>query len=339
MFRCLLSWIRSNDISVKHLIHHPVIGVVFQALVTDDLHELACDVICQIIRESSDIQTAYPLVEEILKHLEQCLPLVTKSKQEEDEEKQRGLCRVYTEAGESFLPLVSTNHPRFPMIVKGIYECTTFHDLDIVPITFNFWYEFTRIITQPELSEVKALYLEIYRSLIDVMIGHLRYPSDGDAMTAEDRDEFREFRHIMGDVLKDCCVVLGDQESLSRPFQLLCSFIKSSPITSSWQEIEAPLFSLRSMGSEIADTESVMLPQIMQLIPHLPEHPKLRYAATLVIGRYSNWTKNHPEFIAQQLQYISVGFNDIEISAASALSLKYLCESCEAVSFNLLLFN
>ena len=210
-------------------------------------------------------------------------------------------------------------------------KCTGFSDLDVVPITFNFWFELTRVLIEEKNAAWKANYVDIYRTLLGIMIRHLRFPSDDHATTAEERDEFREFRHVMGDVLKDCCIVLGGQEALSQPFQLLVSYLSSTPITAAWQDIEAPLFSLRALGAEVPTEESVMMPQIMTLLQNLPEHIKLRYAATLVIGRYSDWTRKHPEFIPQQLQYISAGFQFEEVSAASALALKFLCQSCGPV--------
>ena len=79
--------------------------------------------------------------------------------------------------------------------------------------------------------------------------------------------------------------------------------------------------------------ESTFLPQIMNMLPYLPEHPKIRYATILVIGRYSDWTKNHPTFIPYQLNFISKGFEEkvAETRAAAAMSLNYLCKSCNEV--------
>jgi transportin-3 len=74
--------------------------------------------------------------------------------------------------------------------------------------------------------------------------------------------------------------------------------------------------------------------QVMQLIAKLPNHPKLRYAASLVFGRYSEWTNAHPDTIPFQLQYISSGFDDPEVMSAAALALKHICESCGPVCFS-----
>ena len=56
---------------------------------------------------------------------------------------------------------------------------------------------------------------------------------------------------------------------------------------------------------------------------------KIRYASTLVLGRYASWTSKHPQCINDHLDIIYKGFSGgQELSSASALALKYLCETC-----------
>ncbi|KAJ2817113.1 Nuclear import receptor [Coemansia sp. 'formosensis'] len=82
------------------------------------------------------------------------------------------------------------------------------------------------------------------------------------------------------------------------------------------------------MGAEVSSQENVMLPKIMDMFSQFPAHPRLRYAATLVIGRYTEWTAEHPQYVQFQLNYIAEGFKVRDVAAASAQSLKYLCQDC-----------
>jgi transportin-3 len=102
---------------------------------------------------------------------------------------------------------------------------------------------------------------------------------------------------------------------------------KPSP---SWQEIEAPLFSMRSMGAEVDNDDEEVLPHIMEMLPRLPDHPRIRYAAILVISRYTQWINRHPSNLAFQLQYVSAGFEvaDESVSAAAAQAMKFMCQDC-----------
>ena len=148
----------------------------------------------------------------------------------------------------------------------------------------------------------------------------------------------------MGDTLKDCCYVLGTAACLRAAYDMVTIALNRPPGSVSWQEIEAPLFSMRSMGAEVNPADDEVVPLIMDLIPRLPDHPQVRYAATLVISRYTEWVDMHPQYIEFQLGYISTGFGstDSQVSAAAGQAMKYLCKDCKRVrdlSFDSLLVN
>lgn len=254
----------------------------------------------------------------------------------EDSEKVRGYTRIYSEAGEVYRMLILQHPETFFPIVEAIGECSAYPDLDIVPITFHFWMRLAQSIGKK--PSVSPLFITAYKSLMSVIIGHLHFPNDQNVLTGQEAEDFRSFRHVMGDTLKDCCYVLGTQTCLKTVYDLITTALARGTTggTSvvSWQEIEAPLFSLRSMGAEIDPYDDQIIPKIMDLIPSLPDHPRLRYAAILVISRYTEWTNRHPDRIPFQLQFISSGFDstDSEVSAAAGQALKFLCQDCKQVS-------
>ncbi len=84
-----------------------------------------------------------------------------------------------------------------------------------------------------------------------VMIRHLHFPEDPSSMNAQELDDFRSFRHVMGDTLKDCCFVLGAEHCLTTVYEYVTTALTASNaagVAVAWQGIEAPLFSLRSMA-------------------------------------------------------------------------------------------
>ncbi|EGW32228.1 uncharacterized protein SPAPADRAFT_61310, partial [Spathaspora passalidarum NRRL Y-27907] len=109
-----------------------------------------------------------------------------------------------------------------------------------------------------------------------------------------------------------------------------------------WQHLEAPLFSMRAMAKEVPLKENTILPVIMSFLVQLPEHPKIRYAATLVLGRYSEWTSKNPQFLEPQLNYITKGFEvskgttDDGIIIAASRALMYFCQDCSVLLVNYL---
>ena len=122
VFRCLLSWIKSNEITSKHLMNHPIVPVLFQALRSEDFFEVACDALCQVIKEAGDLQTNGALADKVLTGLAQIHDLLEECKADDDE-RQRGLCRVFAEAGEQFLPLLTVGDgARYHQLTQGIPE-------------------------------------------------------------------------------------------------------------------------------------------------------------------------------------------------------------------------
>ncbi|KND02149.1 uncharacterized protein SPPG_09044 [Spizellomyces punctatus DAOM BR117] len=323
--------IRSGDIKIASLAGTPVVGLAFDALACEPLFDVASDLACEIIyrsgkngKEESIIHAVYPRLLPLRKKLEDS---------KDDPETVRGLCRIFEDAGEAWTSLIATNYEAFEHVVGGLLQCAAYEELDIAKITFLFWEYLANEVILAANAAHRPKFYPVYRQLIDVMIKHLHYPNDLAEWTAEERDEFREFRHEMGDVLKQCVKVLGEEEALSRPYSMLSALCVAGSNGAfdpsvQWQKIEAPLFSLRTMCREVSQNESQVLPRIMEMLPQLPDHAKIKYAAILVIGRYAEWTARHPEFISYQLTFVSQGFEEDEAVAAAAQAMKYLCKAC-----------
>lgn len=330
VFKCLYSWLQSGNIPVLALENCPLLDFAFEALKSEELFDMAVDVVCEIIRETREVEKNMPVINKVYPKL---LPLRVQLKMSggDDEDVLRGICRIFTEAGEAYTQLVAKHFEAFHEILEGILECIAYKDLDIVKMTFNFWYGLAELLSQHQYENSKPKFQGIFSRLETIIIQHLRYPDDLNSWTASEKDEFRDFRHEMGDVLKDCCLVLGVRQALEQPCCVLEGQIQDvlSGKSVAWQDVEAPLFSFRTMGSMVDDGESQVMPRIMALLTKLPDHPKIRYAATLVIGRYTQWTSKHPEFLQYQLSFISNGFAEEQVVAASAMALKYFCKDCK----------
>ncbi|KAL2916946.1 Nuclear import receptor [Polyrhizophydium stewartii] len=341
---CIYSWLRSGNISTELIEASHIVDIAFQGLGTPSLFDVCADIVCEIIHRSSRKPPAQSLIEKVYPKL---LPLNALLKQSaDDEDVVRSLCRILVEAGECYTELIAGNLDAFYAIIDSLLFCAAYEELEIARITFGVWHQLTDLITAPERAAVKPSFVPVYSQLIDIILRHLRYPSDLSSWTAQERDEFRDFRHVMGDVLKDCVRVLGDEESLARPYALLRAFFGDAAsgvpapqaITdSNWPDIEAPLFSLRAMCREVSVGESRYLPDIMAMLPRLPSHPKIKYAAILVIGRYAEWTNEHPEMLSYQLDYVTKGFDqDRDTIAAASQTFRDLCKYCSRHLINLL---
>ncbi|KAF1802852.1 armadillo-type protein [Mucor lusitanicus] len=326
IFKCFSSWIRTGEMDINWISASPMLELSFKALESPELFDVAVDVISEIIYETRDVNECRSIIEQIYPCFAAMLQKLSEAIEEEDEDTVRGYGRIFAEAGEAYINLIGRHPEAFGILLDGIIKVSAYNDLEIVPITFKFWYELTLLLETETFKASTPQFLGYYDALVDIMIDHLRYPADLDSLTAEERDDFRDFRHKMGDTLKDCCRILTPQRCLVKPMNLLTALLNNSEAT--WQQIEAPIFSLRVMGSEVPKDENDVMPHIMEFLSQLPDHPKIRYAATLVISRYSFWTEAHPQFIQYQLNFISNGMQNAEVAAASALALKHLCKDC-----------
>jgi transportin-3 len=329
IFDCLRSWLVAGEIDMPAFGKSPLLAFAFEALASEELFDSAVDVVCEMIHETQEIDDNMPVIELIVPRV-----IALKSRledQKDDPEKIRGYAKIFAEAGETYRLLILQHTDTFYPIVEAIGQCSAYPDLDIVPITFPFWMRLAQTIGKK--TTISPLFGEAYKALMGVVIRHLHFPPDLASMTGQEADNFRSFRHVMGDTLKDCCLVLGADACLLSAYGLITMALSRGPQAISWQEIEAPLFAMRSMGAEVDVMDDTAVPKIMDLIPSLPIHPRVRYAALLIISRYTEWINRHPDYIAYQLQYISAGFEDpdTEVSAAAGQALKYLCQDCKQV--------
>lgn len=329
MFNCLFNWLVAGEVSVQSLAETPLFSFAFEALASDDLFDAAVDVICQMIHETQEIEDNMALIQVIVPRIIALKPQI--AKEQADPEKIRGYARIFSEAGETYRFLLLNHTEAFFPIVEAIGECSAYPDLDIVPITFPFWMRLAQNLGKK--TAINPLFIEAYKSLMGVIINHLHFPPDSSPLVGQEAENFRSFRHVMGDTLKDCCFVLRTETCLLAAYQLITTALARSPESRSWQEIEAPLFAMRSMGAEIDVNDDNAVPKIIDLIPSLPSHPRVRYAALLILSRYTEWIDKHPQYISFQLQYISAGFEDTdqEVCAAAGQALKYLCQDCKQV--------
>lgn len=325
VFKCLRSWVAYGEIATSALAQTALFEYSFEALSSEQLFDEAVEVVCSLIHETQEIEENMDVIQRIF-------PKVIALRSQlaahaDDPERIKGLAHIFTEAGETYRMLLVRHTEEFQPLLEAIAECSAYTDTDVVEITFPFWGRFAELIV--ERDALKPLFIDAYKALMTVIIRQLHFPSDTEQVTGQEMDTFRSFRHIMGDTLKDCCYVIGTEQCLLAACEMVTVALANS--TGSWQEIEAPLFSMRSMGATVDPSENVAVPKVMALIPRLPAHPRVRYAALLIVSRYTEWIAAHPDYVAPQLQYISQGFedSDAEVNAAAGQALRYLCQDCK----------
>ena len=342
LLECVSSWLR--EIPAAEVVNSPLFDTIINALSVQSSFEAAVDCICTILRDTREVDESIEVIQLIYPRLMSIRPKIGAAAESDDQDTFKGLTRLFADAGEYWVVMIARLPNEFGGLVEAILECCARDtDREAISLTFIFWYEFKQIITLDRYKQALDFFAVIWSKLVDIMIKHLEYPTpegpneadlfDGDR---EQEEKFREFRHQMGDVLKDCCDVITVTECLGKSYNLIQSWISTYASQAvgnkvpHWQELEAPLFSMRAMGRMVSPEESVVLHRVIPLIVQIPNHEKLRFQAIMALGRYTDWTAQHPDYLQSQLNFIIAGFKheSSEVVKAAALAFRFFGTDC-----------
>ncbi|KAF2636788.1 ARM repeat-containing protein [Massarina eburnea CBS 473.64] len=345
LLHCVSSWMR--EISLDSILTSPLFNVIFNALATSESFDAAVDCICNLISETRDVDETMQSIMLLYPKVLALRPLLAEAAQEEDADKYRGVARIFAEAGEAWVLLIARLPAEFRSLVEAVLETAALDkERDAISHTFKFWYDLKQYLTLEKYAQARVQSIDVYSKLVDIMIGHLQYPKpeSGDEKDLfegdrEQEEKFREFRHQMGDVLKDSCEVMGVTDCLQKPYTLIQSWVQTYGSQAApnhvpeWQKLEASLFAIRAMGRMVPPDENVMLPQLIPLIVAIPDHHKVRFQAVMALGRYTEWTAHHPETLQPQLDFIMAAFEhgSKDVTRAAALGFKFFCNDCASL--------
>ena len=345
LLECIASWLR--EIPAADIVNSPLFNCVIESFGKEPSFDAAVECMCTILKDTREVDESIEIIQIIYPRLLSLTPQLAKAAEAEDMETFKGLTRVFTEAGEHWVIMIARLPTEFQGLVQLILECCARDpDEESISLTFLFWYEFKQMVTLEKYKAARDHFMPVFSRLVDIMIRHLQFPmsegQDNADLFEGDREKeerFREFRHQMGDVLKDCCDVITPDECLSKAFNLIREWISkwashaNETTVPHWQELEAPLFSMRAMGRNVSPEENVTLKQAIPLIVQIPNHEKLRFQAIMALARYTEWTAQHPEFLQPQLNFVIAGFEhpSMEVVKAAALAFRFFGADCKTL--------
>lgn len=328
------------------VVNSPLLDAVINGLSNDKSLQAAAECLGIICRETRDVDDNLETIQALLPKVLQLRPRIQALADEEDVEGFKAITRVFADAGDSWVLLCAREPQHFRPLVDALLECCARDkERDAIHYTFSFWYELKQYVTLDHYIQARVQLLDVYSRLVDILLKQLEYPEsddpnefdlfDGDR---EQEEKFREFRHHMGDTMKDACQVMGTTECLTKVHEAIKIWrekfggLATESAVPHWQSLEAPLFALRALGRLVDKEENIVLPEIMPLLVQIPiNNEKLRFAAIMVFGRYTEWTSAHPDYLQPQLSYVLASFqtSSQEILRAAAQSFKYFCVDCK----------
>ncbi|KAG8531654.1 uncharacterized protein KY384_003285 [Bacidia gigantensis] len=342
LLECISSWLR--EIPAADVVNSVLFDAIITSLDVEKSFEAAVDCICTLLRDTREVDESIKTIQLMYPRLIAIQPKIAEAAKSDDQDIFKGYTRIFAEAGEHWVVLIARLPNDFRSLVEAILECCARDtDREAISLTFIFWYEFKQMVTLDKYGAARNGYSDVFGQLVDIMMKHLEFPTpegvdesdlfDGDR---EQEERFRDFRHQMGDVLKDCCEVISVTECLTKAYARIQHWISTygSQATNiavpQWQKLEAPLFALRAMGRMVSPEESVVLRQVIPLIVQIPDHEKLRFQGVMALARYTEWTAQHPEFLQPQLNFVMAGFKhkSLEVVKAAALAFRFFGADC-----------
>lgn len=339
---CITSWLR--EVPVESIVNSPLLDVVFDGINADECSQESSECLCVMLRETREVDDNQQIIQVLFPRVVGLQPRIAVLAEEEDTETLKSLTKVIATAAECWSVAIARQPSHFRALVEAVLECAARDkDQDVIEHTFNFWYDLKQYLVLERYIQSRLELVDVYSKLVDVLLRHLQYPRpdsgneadlfDGDR---EQEEKFREFRHQMGDTLKDSCEVMGITQCLTKVLNAIQVWMQNyaSQVTDdavpNWQQLEAPLFAMRALGRIVDRDEDVVLPQLMPLLVQIPNHEKLKFATIMVLGRYTEWTAAHPEYLEPQFNYIVNAFqaDSKEIVRAAALAIKFFCTDC-----------
>jgi len=344
LFECITSWLREVPVGV--IAKSPLLDAIMNGLSNEVSLQAAAECLGVMCRETKDVDESIETIQVLLPRVLQLRSRIRGLVEQEDTEGFKAITRVLADAGDSWTLLVAREPTHFRPLVDALLECCARDkDRDVIHYTFTFWYELKQYLTLEHYIEARVQLVDVFAQLVNVLLKHLEYPESDDPNEIDlfdgDREleeKFREFRHLMGDTLKDACEVMRVSECLTIVLNAIKKWrqdygsMATATSVPHWQSLEAPVFAMRAMGRMVDKSENTVLPQIMPLLVQIPaNNEKLRFAAIMAFGRYTEWTAAHPEFLERQFQYIIASFqtDSQEILRAAAQAFKYFCVDCK----------
>ncbi|ORZ41652.1 armadillo-type protein [Catenaria anguillulae PL171] len=337
LFVCLESWFETHTIPLTSIAQSPIIPISFEGLTNDDLVQPAATILSAIFDHAEPdithqtqegttvLTTAMPLL------LRNCPALIQDAS--DDEDRAKAMVKLITAVCQACLGPILESPAQYAGLLDLMLSVMAYPFLEVLNPTFDFWAHLTHSVLSEDGPRAydSAPLLPAFQRLVGILIRQLQYPPENEngEWTAKDRDDFRDFRHYMGDVLKDCFSVLGSDTVLSQLVGMVAQFQQLPPADQQarWPELEAVLYALRSVAYQAINFGSPYVPQIINLLPamfNLNIHT--RRAVLILIGCYSPWVESNPEYLSGLMGLVSQGFNqnDHECTWASSRTLRFL---------------
>ncbi|CAO3671228.1 unnamed protein product [Rhizopus microsporus] len=347
VLRCLQSWVQYG-INLEDT--YPLLQRTMAMLGDEQVFEQAVDVLLESMQ-----QNAWSKYHTLRNDLLLCFTShemkakFSSSISDNDEETAKLLAKLFSTYGETYTDYIAKelDDPNIQSLMSMIMQLTEFEgyfpaDQEVSEIPLNFWYILQETLhdesvlpppkDNPKLWSCAQSAIVMYRELVVILIKNARYPDDEtwNSWNKDTKDKFKIWRRDLGDVMINPYYVLrGDMLAILLEY--------ASSILDQWaflptasQELEAALFSLKSISEEISHDENEHVPRFFDILARLPNecHIRLKNTVLLLLGSLSEWLKSHPVFLGSVMNYIVPCLSDMRLAQSASTSFADICDTC-----------
>lgn len=345
VLRAVKSWLRDVPVNSDVIVQNPLVQSLLVFLAREELFDVTVELVVELVRCYCDVQRDLVLIQWFIPQLMQLQETFKRAAEDEDTDKCAGLCRIFTEMGESYMSLLLGDQELNQVVVVDLLlECMDYPDTDIADVTIPFWTRFLEDLQhqrEPRKSALLATFTPSIMRLASICMRKLQFEDSFPSMPVDRQQDFKAFRVELGDILRDCCDVLGVLSILQHCVQGLEQIFQSDPASRRWEAIEAHLYCFRSIARHVERSkEATTGAPIQTIFEHLPQfatHPAIAYTACLIVSRYAPWLRDHPAYLQKQIEFLNqVILNsandkqcaDWEVARAAATAIRSLAIDC-----------
>lgn len=355
---CFSAWVKHGDLPLDTLPQQPLFAAVFECVAQPELFSTACGVITEMLRQSENMRNYPNLTRALTPRVLGLMSFYDKAVASHDEDNAREASLVVIEMAEAYLPaIVSGSDPKLTVgALDALLKIGSHPDKGVATNTLRFWYllaaEIVGSFSKDDEAEDDTGHQEVpvqgfeqplgggnqriqmfgpyFQRLLPLVIEMMTFPENYERLDAEEKDDLKKYRHNAADALMDISNVIGTQVVLQAVCQNVereCKVLAAK--NSNWQGLEANLHCIRAIARRVPPNETTFMPSVMSLVTQMGTmHQNLRYTATLIVGRYTDWVNQNPQSLGNVLAFVVSGFNDPHIVSAACLSFKHLCDGC-----------
>ncbi|ETO60721.1 hypothetical protein, variant, partial [Phytophthora nicotianae P1976] len=342
VLRALTSWLRYVKVDAEAVVRNPLLHSLLGFLARDDLFDASVDLAVQLVRSYAHHSV---VVQWLAPRLLSLRGAFASAAEAEDMDACLGLCRIFTEMGEAYLELL-LGAGNDTALVDLLLDCMSYPDAEVADVTIPFWFRLLEELQRRVTPAILAQYKPRLERLAGLCMQKLQFREEFPTLPVDKQQDFKTFRQELGDILRDCCQLLGVEAVLQHCVNGLNQIFQTPAESRSWEAVEAHLYCFRSIAREVeraktnVDALDAPISLIFQHLPQFADHPAICYTSCLIVSRYAEWLRSHPSSLSTQVNFLntcvtkSAGdarYGEWEVARAAASAVRALAMDCWSI--------